>query len=354
MKTYKRILSIMLIIALSISIVACSNSGNEPAPADDSNGNGQASDVEQLGNVPEFVTKNYTLNMGTATSSGLFYAAGVALAQLWQEDISGYSASATSSSGSGENVTLLENNEANVCFIQSDVLLDSYNGKGDYEGAPHPQFRILSPMFANHYNLMVNKSSGVNGIKDVRGKRVVTGRPASGTLSATVAVLGSFDITLDDIVPNYLDQAQSVETLRNGLGDFAIAAGAIPMAIVTDAMTGNSNIRLIGLTQEEVDTVLAKNSWLMKMDIPANTYNNQPADLLTVGHNSYLVVREDMPEDVAYRLVMSMYENKDFLVQSLSSFNNPCFNIPSDSINQIGLPVHPGAQKAFKELGLLD
>jgi len=125
------------------------------------------------------------------------------------------------------------------------------------------------------------------------------------------------------------------------------------MAAVTDAMTGNSNIRLLGLTQEEVDTVLAKNDWLIQMDIPADSYDNQPDALLTVGHNSYLVVKADMPDDVAYRLIMCMYENKDWLIGTLASFDNPCFNTPSDSIGKIGIPVHPGAEIALKELGLL-
>ena len=148
-------------------------------------------------------------------------------------------------------------------------------------------------------------------------------------------------------------QQQSVESLRNGLADFALASGSIPMAAVTDAMTGNSNIRLLSVPQEEIDQILAEHSWLSQMNIPANTYDNQPEEVLTVGHNSYLVVKADMPDDVAYRLVKCMYDNYDWLVSTMNSFDNSCFNDPASSLENIGVPLHPGAEIALKELGLI-
>lgn len=367
MKKMKSAIALFLAIIMIFACTACA-AKEEPATAEEEAATESAAPAETAepstepdedsteaasdSLAPEFTTDTYKLNICTATSSGIFYAGGTALAQLWQEELSGYFASATSSSGSGENVTLLANGEANVAFIQSDYVLNAYQGLGDFEGQPNEDFRILCPMFSNNYNLMITEKSGITSLKDVKGKRVVAGRAGSGTLSATEAILSTFDITMDDVVPSYLDQAQSVESLRNGLADFALAAGAIPMAAVTDAMTGNSNIRLLSLPQEEIDQILEKHSWLSQMDIPANTYDNQPEEVKTVGHNSYLVVKADMPDDVAYRLVMTMYENYDWLVNTLNTFNNPCFNEPSGPLSNIGVPLHPGAELALKELGL--
>ena len=360
MKNLKRMICMLLTLVMVFALCACGSTAapaktetptapQEAAPAEEI----PAEEAENPLNAPDFVTSSYKLNICTATSSGIFYAGGTALAQLWQEQIPGYMTSASSSSGSGENITLLANNEANVAFIQSDYLLNSYNGWGPYEGDAHSDFRVLCPMFLNHYNLMITENSPISCLADVKGKRVVTGRAGSGTLSATEAILSTFGITLDDIIPSYLDQAQSVESLRNGLADFALAAGAIPMAAVTDAMTGNSNIRLLGLSDEEIAALLADHSWLLEMEIPANTYDNQPETLKTVGHNSYLVVNADMPDDVAYRLVMTMYENKDWLTSTLASFDNECFNNPTVAVESIGVPMHPGAEAAFKDLGFL-
>ena len=123
----KKYIALLLAIVMVFSLCAC---GNDPDPQETQDVPEQSQAPENESNAPEFVNETYKINVCTATSSGIFYAGGTALAQLWQEKIPGYMTSATSSSGSGENITLLANNEANVAFIQSDYLLNSYNGWG--------------------------------------------------------------------------------------------------------------------------------------------------------------------------------------------------------------------------------
>lgn len=292
------------------------------------------------------------VNLGTATSGSLFYSAGIAITQLWVEKF-GMNASATASSGSKENLSMLRNGELNMGFLQSDVLIDSYNGQGDFEGNAFEDLRILAPVTTNPYHFLVRTGSGIEKITDVVGKNVVVGSAGGGTYNQHRAVLGAFGITFDDIKPSNVGQAESIEAMRNGLADFTIAVGMYPFGVVVDALT-SKNIGLLPLTQEEVDTILAHNDWQSALTIPAGTYADQDEDYLTIAHNGYVCVSADFPEEDAYELVKCIYENTDWLINAFNSFDSWSLHNPGESAELTGVPLHPGAERALQELGYLD
>ena len=292
------------------------------------------------------------VNLGTATSGSLFYSAGIAITQLWVEKF-GMNASATASSGSKENLSMLRNGELNMGFLQSDVLIDSYNGQGDFEGNGFEDLRILAPVTTNPYHFLVRKGSGIEKITDVVGKNVVVGSAGGGTYNQHRAVLGAFGITFDDIKASNVGQAESIEAMRNGLADFTIAVGMYPFGVVVDALT-SKNIGLLSLTQEDVDTILAHNGWQSALTIPAGTYVDQDEDYLTIAHNGYVCVTADFPEEDAYELVKCIYENTDWLINTFNSFDSWSLHNPGESAKVTGVPLHAGSERALRELGYID
>ena len=154
------------------------------------------------------------INLATATSGGTFYPAGIALTKLLS-DKTDMRASAISSAGSVENVSLLRNEEVNMAFVQIDVAQNAIAGKGPFEGDGFEGMAMLSPLFSSADHILVANDSGIESLADLKGKRVAAGRPGSGTLLSTQAVLASQGLTLEDINVEYLGQSEAIAALQN-------------------------------------------------------------------------------------------------------------------------------------------
>ena len=340
MKKTSKFICLMLALALICGCLA--GCGKEPvAPA--------TSDTPDVTESQTPAVPTVRVNLGTATSGSLFYSAGIAATQLWVEKF-GINASATASSGSKENLQMLKNGELNMGFLQSDVLINSYNGLAEFEGDAYEDLRILAPVTTNPYHLLVRSGSGIEKITDVVGKNVVVGSAGGGTYNQHRAVLGAFGITFDDINESNIGQAESIEAMRNGLCDFTIAVGMYPFGVVVDALTSD-NIGLLSLTQDDVDKILAANDWQSAVTIPAGTYEGQDEDYLTIAHNGYICVSADFPEEDAYLLTKCLYENTDWLINAFNSFDSWALHNPVAAAEATGVPFHPGAQRALEELG---
>lgn len=335
----KKLIAMLLALAMCFTLVACG--GNTPPANGDENG--------ESGSTPT------RLNLATATSGGAFYAAGLACAQVIS-DKTVHRASATTSSGSVENVSLLADGEANLVVQQSDIFIDAVNGTGKFEGNPHPDMRIVLPILSQQYNIVIRDGSGINSIADFKGKNIVVGEAGSGQAVTMEKVLSSFNITMDDINGSSLGISEGLDAMRNGLADALITPGATPVSSVADALSGNSNCRLYSLTEEEKDTLLTDWGFMTQMDIAADTYPGQTETVTAVGHIGFIACNADLPEDVVYDIVMALYNNQADVLAINPQMNGPCFLNPEESINTMaasGVPLHPGAERAMRELGLI-
>jgi TRAP transporter TAXI family solute receptor len=293
------------------------------------------------------------INIATATTGGTYYPGGIALAQLWQEK-GGVMASATTSAGSIENIDLLMSGEANVVAIQSNVLQYAYEGVDVYQDKAKPELRILIPNFTQPYQFLIREGAELKGIRDWQGKRVVTGRAGSGTYITHVKVFEALGFTVNDVKQSNLGQNEAVDAMRNGLCDASILMGIVPLAPIADALAApGTNIKLYSLSNEERKAILDRNVWMSPMTIPRNSYIGLLDDVQTIGHIGYWVVREDFPEELAYRLVKTAYENTEWLKTAYSGYGNLSFLNPAEGILRMPVPAHPGAMKYYKEVGFM-
>jgi len=294
------------------------------------------------------------MNLATATTGGVFYPAGIAVAQLLSEKIPGLQVSASTSGGSVENITLLAWNEAQMAWVQSNVLEDAYLGTGTFAGEPHPELRILVPGVENHYHMVVDREAGIESLRDWRGKRVVVGRLGSGTVVTHEVVLGAFGISLSDVEADYLGQNEAIDAIRNGRAHATIAVGAAPLAPISEALAGpGTRVRVLNLSDEDVNQITSSTQWIAPMTIPAGVYPGQTEPIQTVGHVGFLVVHERMSEDLVYEIVKTMYENREWLIQTYPGWDNGSFASPQSALT-LSVPLHPGAERYLREAGLLD
>lgn len=346
MNVKKTISMILCAVLLLFLFVGCSSNSGTTTPAN------TAETPKETEAATNSSSKGQRINIATATSGGAFYTAGLATSQLLQ-DVAGIQASASTSAGSVENVTLLANKEANVVVQQSDVLVDAYNGVGSFEGKAHPDMRILVPILSQQYHIMVRKGSGIESMADWKGKNIVVGRSGSGASVTTERILKCAGISFNDIVQSNLGFSEGIDSMRNGATDAMIVVGASPVGTVSDALaTSDSKISLYEMTAEEEAAILKDNPYMAPMDIIGGTYKGYDKDVNAIGHLGFFVVNADMDDQLAYDIVMTMYKNSEKLFSMNVAFNGSAFNDPQLAIDTVKVPMHPGAEKALRELGL--
>ena len=292
------------------------------------------------------------INMSTASSGSLFYTGGIAVTQLWTEKL-GAIASASSSSGSAENATLLINGETNMGSIQSNIIMDAYTGKNAYEGNPQSQLRVLAPLTSATYHILARKDANINCLADSKGKRVCTFPAGSGNMTTLQLLYSAIGMTFDDVVGSNVALTESIEALKNGSLDMTIVFGQYPNSTIMDALAGSNDLTVVPFSEEEIAKISAANTWIMPETIPAGTYDGQTAELKTLTHNGFICITEDFPEEDAYALVKTMYSNLDWLYETYAALNCTATQNPIGAAKSIGVPLHPGAERAFKDLGLL-
>lgn len=288
------------------------------------------------------------INLATATSGGTFYPAGIALTNLI-DDKTDMRASAISSAGSVENVSLLRNGEVNMAFIQIDVAQNAIAGAGPFEGDAFEGMAMLTPLFASVDHILVAGDSGIESLADLEGKRIAAGRPGSGTLLSTQAVLASTGLTLDDIQVEYLGQSEAIAALQNGIIDATLVSAGIPATSVTEAVTvAGDEFSIYGMTPEEQEQVLENITWKIPFEVPAGTYPNQDAPLSTTAHMALLMVPEDFPESTATEILETMYGNLDELGGMHAIYNSISFEQNAAAFGQLDVKKLPAAATFFE------
>lgn len=302
---------------------------------------------------PAFAIEFYTIT--TATTGGSYYPAGVAITQLWNEQLGkklDIKFSAQSSAGSVENADILRKKEAEIAIMQNNVVLWSYFGTHIFKDKPNKNFRLLQPFVPNAYHFIV--ANNINSLLDIKGKRFVVGRAGSGSATASQAVLEALGISYDEFKPEYLGQGEGLDAVRNGVVDGILALGGYPVPAIADVMAApKRSYKILNLTDVERKIINQVENWILPTEIPANTYLNQPEPIKTLQHVALFIVTEEMPEEVAYELAKTSWEKMDWLRKASAIFNRMKIeNVDEDFINY-PVPLHKGAEKYYKEIGII-
>ena len=296
------------------------------------------------------------IDIATATTGGTFYPLGIALSHLLEQQIDGLRASASSSAGSVENIALLRGGETTMAIIQNNIGQWAYEGIEAFEGEPLEDLRMVMPIVVSGYHLLVDEASDIDSWQDVEGTRFVIGRAGSGNESSCAAIFDALGYSFDDINPERIGHSEGFDAVQDGRVDGMLALGGIPMGGISDAlMTPGSRAKLVDIPLEEAETINEQYPWIFPFTIPAGTYPDQDEDVQALGHNAYILTTEGMlSEELVYEIVMTTFDedNIQVLLDSHDAFNNHAFMSPEEYLD-FPIPLHPGAERAYEELGLL-
>ena len=288
------------------------------------------------------------LSIATAGTTGVFYTYGGALASLISKYVPGTAATAEATGGSVENLKLIATKNVDLAATSADV---AYNGFFDFKESKYfkqkVDARALFNMYDEPLHLVTRAESPIKGLQDLKGKRIVVGSPGSGTEMKSRMVLRAMGIEYKDFTPEFLSFGEGTEALKDKVVDAALLGVLYPAPAVVELSMHNP-IKLISLSDEEVDKMVKGGSIFIKSIIPANTYKGVETPTQTVSVPCLIVSRADLPDEVAYNIVKAVFEHKDELDLIHSAFKDTTLENATKTV----IPLHPGAIKYYKERGV--
>ncbi|MGB0684287.1 MAG: TAXI family TRAP transporter solute-binding subunit [Magnetovibrionaceae bacterium] len=303
--------------------------------------------------------ENQSYILATATTGGTYYPVGVALATLTKvklEPKQKISMSAITSAGSGENVKLLRENQAQFAIMQGLYGGWAWSGTGKVKNdGPQKNLRTVSMLWQNveHFGIRSEhaKTGTVSDLAMLKGKGFSIGKKNSGTEGSGRTILGNLGIDVDgtfDVA--YMGYGPSGQGFQNGnIDGFNIPAGPPVSAITATAAAVGSDLTILDFTDEQMAQANGDLKLWTRYVIPADTYPGQSKPINTIAQPNFLAVNEDVPEETVYLITKTIYENLPFLNAIHKA--TKAMDI-SKAIAGLPAPLHPGAARYYTEQGI--
>lgn len=294
------------------------------------------------------------VSIGTGGVTGVYYAAGGAICRLVNKDrgTDGVRCSVESTGGSVFNVNTIKAGELDLGVVQSDVGYNAYNGEGQFkDGGAYKKLRSVFSIHPEPFTVLSRKEANINTFDDFKGKRFNVGNPGSGTRASMDQLLQAMG--LDNSFFSLASELRPDEhgpALCDGKIDGFIYGVGHPSANIQDPTT-SCGAKLIPLTGAAVDKLVETYPYYAKAVIPGGLYPNNPDDVQTYGVLATFVTSEDVPEESVYNVVKAVFDNFD----DFKRLHPALANLKKEDMVKNGLsaPLHKGAEKYFKEKGLL-
>ena len=288
------------------------------------------------------------LSIATGGTGGVYYPIGGGLAEMINNHIEGAQATAEVTGASVENMGLIMRGDADLALALADTVYQAYTGTGDFEGRQIENTRALASVYPNAVQLVTLAESDIESIADLAGKRVSVGAPGSGTELNARAVLEANGISYSDFTPQRLNFNETADAIRDGDIDAGFWSVGPPTSSILN-LAATRDIRLIGLSEEEIANAQEEEAVFAPYELAAGMYDGMEEAVQTIGIPNVLVVNADMDEELAYQLTQLLFENTDELIAVHPAANDTTVDF---TMKSTPVPLHPGAIRYFEETGV--
>ena len=265
--------------------------------------------------------------------------------------VDGLIASAVSSRGSVDNVNAIMSGLRNSGFAQSDVAYWAYTGTGTMEGKePATDLRTIAALFEEHIHLVALADSGINSVADLKGKRVSLDEPGSGTYVDANLILEANGLSKDDVTAEALKGGAASEALRNGKIDAFFVVAGYPTGSLVE-LASAAPIKLVPIDGAGAEALAAEHGFFSLSAIPAGTYEGVDGTAtVAVGAQWFTSAKED--ETLIYNITKALWNDESRVLLDAGHAKGKTIT-PDSALAGIGVPLHAGAEKFYKEAGLL-
>ncbi len=288
------------------------------------------------------------INVLTGGTSGVYYPLGVALADIYGKGIAGSKTQVQSTKASVENLNLLQQGKGEIAFSLGDSVQEAVKGNKE-AGFPAPldKLRGIAAIYPNFIQIVASQESGVKSLADLKGKSLSVGAPASGTELNARTIFAAAGMKYEDLGKvEYLPFAESVELIKNRQLDATLQSAGLGVASIRDLAT-SVPITVVAVPKAEVEKIGAP---YVAATIPAGTYEGQTADVETAAVGNFLITHSGVSDETAYQMTKLLFENLPQMVAAHAAAKRID---PAKALDGMPVPLHPGAERYYKEAGIL-
>jgi TRAP transporter TAXI family solute receptor len=265
--------------------------------------------------------------------------------------VPGLIATAVASNGSVANAAAISSGAAQSGFVQSDVAYWAYSGTGIYEGRPRiDSLRAITNLYPESIHLVARKDAGIKSVADLKGKRVSLDEPGSGTLVDARLILSAFGLNEKDLKAFYLPAQQVGDKLKDGAIDAFFNVSGWPQSSVAD-LAATIGIDLVPIRGPEVARLVKQYSFFSVDKIPEGAYRGVPG-VETVSVHALWVTSSKVPVDLVYGITAALWNANTRKLLDSGHAKGRDVRLET-ALTGVGIPLHEGAERFYKEKGLI-
>ena len=281
--------------------------------------------------------------IGTGGTAGTYYPVGGMIANAVSQP-GKLVVTAQASNGSLANVTGIAGGSVESGFSQADVASWAYTGKGVFEGKPKiTGLRLIANLYPESVHVVVRKGSGIKTVADLRGKRVALDEPGSGTLINARTILAAYGIKEADIKPEYIKPNQAGDKLKDGALDAFFFTGGSPAGAIAELASSGAGIELLPIDGPQAEAIRQMDGFFSPDLIAEGTY-------MAVG--AQWVTSDKADATAVYEITKALFGDAGQKAMSAGHAKGK-FITKENAVAGAGIPFHPGAERFFKEAGLI-
>ena len=344
----KKILAVLLAALMLFTLAACGGNGDETTePSADASTSAPAGEGTTEGKNDEIIK---TITAGTGGTTGTYYAFTSAVGQILNTDA--YKFNVISTGGSQANIEMIADGEAQFAIVQNDVMNYAYEGTNGF-AAPIKDFSAVACIYSEVCQLIATEASGIKTVADLKGKTVAVGDVGSGVYYNATQILEAAGLDIDkDIKKVTASFGDSATQLKDGSIDAAFITAGAPTTAITDLAT-TTKVVLVDLGKDVIDSLVEAYPFYEVFEATADNtkYDFVKETTSTVAIKATFIVDNDMSEAQVYEITKNLWENQADIAAAHAKGNEM---VKANAVAAVGkVPVHPGAEKYYKEIGVI-
>ena len=302
-----------------------------------------------LGAAPAMAEQKF-LRMASGPEGGSWYPLGSAMMSIVEKSLK---ISTKNGPGGGVgNCKVVESGRADLGWSYTHTTYNAFNGRGKFE-KKHQNIRHLMSLYPGVFQVVAPKSSDIKSIADLKDKRIVPGKVGFTGTAIAELVLKAYGLDFNSIKQaggsvSFVGYADSAALMKDGHSDAYMAVTSCPQSTIID-LNFRPGVRFLAIPPEYQKKVQELEPGLMPTVIPQSAYKGLEGDVPTVGTVTNIIINKNVPDDVVYNLVKTLYENWPELAKVKKKAIED--SKPELALQGASIPVHPGALKYYKEKG---